>query len=180
MIPFGRSKLWLAPIYFHYNIGSANGRTLPIGVYGEILTPGIRGLGLIARTQLAAGELAGLTALSRDLLASPFNYLVKEFEEAWSKAAPGEALQFLSARHSSALVLSAANERDLPHQFRTEELRDDRLVASVRISLEHYFVSQLEEDMLRIVWDEPNTFEQLRDSRIPRTNRIQVEELLAA
>src|SRR5437870_3402437 len=110
-----------ATIEFHLELGKTNGRVIPLGVMAEISLPRIRGLGMIARTELDADELNAVGYLGERIIAKPFAYLAQQFEDAWLKATPGKALEYLAAKHPHSLHFSVPAGRDIPRQLLTEE-----------------------------------------------------------
>jgi hypothetical protein len=110
-------SLTVATLSYSTNLGSSDAPVIVLGSIGEIVLPRLRGLGLLARTDLTSDETALLGSLAVRMLESPFQYLCREFDAIWEQAAPGGAVRLLSARHSGSLLVSGpmqSNPRDLP------------------------------------------------------------------
>jgi hypothetical protein len=71
----------------------------------EITLGTVRGLGLIARTELERQELDSVGQLIRPRLENPFDFLKEEFHWALNETRPGTALSTLAARLTSSLFL---------------------------------------------------------------------------
>jgi hypothetical protein len=99
-----------ARVVYFTNLTNRSAPVIPLGVFAEIMLPKIHGLALMARSSLSPTERGMIGALMRDRLADPFSFLRDEFEEAWDKAEPGKALDFLATRHTAALSVLAPHE----------------------------------------------------------------------
>src|SRR5215469_4459488 len=100
----------VARIVYLPDLTRADAGAIPLGVFAEMLTERSRGLGLKARKGLTQGELVQIAPILRDALADPFEYFRSQFNEAWDKAEPGKALDYLGRRHSSNLSVLAAED----------------------------------------------------------------------
>jgi hypothetical protein len=97
--------------------------------------PRLRGLGMIARTELEADELAVIGHLGEKLISRPFDYLANLFEEAWASSAPGTALEYLASKHLYSLHFSIPMPREVPRQLVSSEAAGATLKASAREQL---------------------------------------------
>lgn len=155
----GIGTLSFATIQFFCELGKANGRVIPLGVMAELSLPRLRGLGMIARTELDGDELEAVGYLGRGIIARPFQYLAQQFEKAWVEASPGKALEYLAARHPHSLHFSVPDPQEIPRQLLTGE-PGSTLKADARA----YLGITLDDRMLRL---------------IEETNRVrQAEELI--
>ena len=77
---------------------------IPLGVIAEMTIGTWRALGLIARTKLLDDEIAALGRIVREQVSAPFDFLKPEFDWAFAKTPPGEALAKLSERFSEFVV----------------------------------------------------------------------------
>jgi hypothetical protein len=117
------ATLRFSNIEFFCDLAKANGRVIPIGIMAEIVVPGIYGLGLIARTELAGEELDSVTALAKPLAQRPFDYLGDQFEGVWGKSVPGTALDILATRHAySAFHFGSPQPLRVPRRFVLEPM----------------------------------------------------------
>jgi hypothetical protein len=117
VLPLKTGTLKVAPIRFYCSPTRPTGIVLQLGYFGEIVVPGLRGLGLIARPNLTEYELNNIGEIGRRLLHSPFAALSKEFDLAWTDAPPGKALEFLRARHLQSFRVEAPEILDVPHRI---------------------------------------------------------------
>jgi hypothetical protein len=107
VVPILRPRLRAAHGVYFIDPTRPDSGIIPLGVFCEIITARGHGLALKARSALAKVELAVIAPVFRDRLSNPFSYFSEEFDEAWDKAAPGQAIEFLAARHSAALSVLA-------------------------------------------------------------------------
>lgn len=139
-------SLNFANIQFYCELGNPDGRVIPLGVMAEISLPQLRGLGMIARTELDADELQEVGHLGRGLIAKPFEYLAQQFEKAWVEAGPGKALEYLAEKHPHSLHFSVPNQRDVPRNLLTGESG-----ASLKAAARAYLGFSLDDQMLRLI-----------------------------
>jgi hypothetical protein len=110
--------LQFAPISFYPDLGMRGGVAIALGVFAELLIPGrLRGLGLIARTELTDREILHLDAIGKRMLANPFDFLCREFEEAWEASPRGGAISYLSRKHCHSLRLEEQGAKQLPRSL---------------------------------------------------------------
>jgi hypothetical protein len=128
-------RLNLSRIIYYSDLQRASGLQIPLGIIAEIVLGSVRGLGLIARTELDDHETQALGRLTRNSLRNPFDFLKGEFDWAWDATGRGEALVALSGRHSESLFFAPPtptmirrafqSEADVP-EFARRELRERR------------------------------------------------------
>jgi len=99
-------KLALSRISYYCDLQREAGKIIPLGVIAEITVGPLRGLGLIARTQLLDSETAEIGQLLRHKLFNPFDYLKVEFDWAWTNTQPAQALQMLANQHTDSLFFA--------------------------------------------------------------------------
>ena len=138
-------SLTVSSIEFHCDLSRKDGLILPLGVMAEITVPGMRGLGLVSRTELDQDEIAALGEMSRRLIERPFHFLSQEFEDAWEHATPGGALQFLSAKHRHSLHFALPSNEQVPMTLTGGEVSP-----TARNAVRNYLGQLLEEQMLRL------------------------------
>ena len=114
ILPISRGTLKVAAVNFYPFPSRANSTVIQLGAMAEISLPTLRGLGLIARTELTAFELEQLGEMGRRMLSAPFVMLNGEFDVAWKESAPGNALAFLRDKHHHSLRFESPNESALP------------------------------------------------------------------
>lgn len=144
------TRLTVSSIRFFCDLTRADGLVIPLGAISEVVIGGMRGLGMIARTEISRDETAHLGELARRQLCqdtTPFDYLSELFDEAWENAQPGRALAYLSERHCHSLHFSVPEEKDIgapvlpdrPHVrsivFTTLDSQSTGLFSSRRISV---------------------------------------------
>jgi hypothetical protein len=133
-------------IQFHTDLASMNGLVVPLGAMVEVVLPKIRGLGMIARTELQADELKAIGELGRRLVEKPFEYLCGQFTEAWVHTAPGDALVFLAAKHPNALHFSVPCEAGLPRTVAPAEAEP-----ALRNVVRTFLGQRLDEEMIQLI-----------------------------
>ena len=116
-------RLTLSKIQFYCDIGHQDGQTIPLGIMAEIVVPGWRGLGLVARTSLTPEEKTLLNRIAANLLHDPFKYLSEQFDDSWDNAPPGYTLEYLSRQNHDALHFSAPEEKKLAQGILGREKR---------------------------------------------------------
>lgn len=99
-------RLSLSRITFHTDLRRTSGLVIPLGVIAEMTIGTWRALGLIARTKLPDNEIADIGRVVREKVSAPFDFLKPEFDWAFAKTAPGEALSKLSERFSESLLFA--------------------------------------------------------------------------
>jgi hypothetical protein len=128
-------SLTLTRIVYLCDLQHASGLQIPLGVMAEITLAHLRGLGLVARTELHDDEMASAGNLIRERLRAPFDFLRSEFDWAWSNTNAGTALQRLAGRNSESLFFSPPRSVMIRRAFKTEsdvpgfakkEMRDQR------------------------------------------------------
>lgn len=142
------STLNISAIEFYPELGKPGGQVVPLGVMAEISVPSLRGLGMIARTELEQEELRVLGYLGEKLISRPFDYLAEQFDDAWANAAPGSALQYLAARHLYSLHFSVPQMLELPRQL---QLSDAGGAATFKGAVREHLGSILDNQMLRLI-----------------------------
>jgi hypothetical protein len=143
--PAADASLNVSDIQFYCELDRPGGLIIPLGVMAEIVVPGIRGLGLIARTELHDEETAAVGELGRRLVERPFDFLSKEFDDVWEHAAPGEALRVLSVRHPHSLHFAVPVAKEVPLTLL------GGISPAARNAVRNYLGQFLEEEMLRLV-----------------------------
>lgn len=111
-LPTGR--LSLSRIVYQCDLTRTSGSMIPLGVMAEMTVGPIRVLGLIARTVLMDAEAAQIGHLVRRSLSRPFDFLMNDFDWAWSNTAPGQALQGLASRHTESVLFVPPTMHDVP------------------------------------------------------------------
>lgn len=107
--------LLVARVHYRTSMGSNDSPIIALGLFGEIAIPGrLRGLGLVARTELNKREFGMLDTIGERTLSNPFEYLSSQFEDAWKNAALGEAISYLQSRHLYSLRMEEAEAFELP------------------------------------------------------------------
>jgi hypothetical protein len=128
-------RLTLSRIIYDSDLQRASGLKIPLAVIAEIVVGSVRGLGLIARTELDDHETYALGRLARDSLRNPFDFLKNEFDWAWEFTKPGEALASLSVRHTESFFVAPPTSTMIRRAFKSDgdvpdfarrELRDRR------------------------------------------------------
>lgn len=120
----------------------------------EILLPHLYGLGMIARIELSQSELAAVSELPKQLVAKPFEFLAREFSEAWLKAAPGGALDYVTAKHEySALHFNLPQQSGVPLQFITDVSQST--VPILRTAVRAYLGTILDDQMFKLISEGP-------------------------
>lgn len=76
---------------------------IPLGVIAELALGPVRGLGLIARTQLLTTETELIGRMLRDKLSNPFDFLKEDFDRAWARIKEGNALSTLVGQNTDSL-----------------------------------------------------------------------------
>ena len=113
--PMARGTLQRALISFRPDLGMQGGVAISLGVFAEVLVPGrLRGLGLIARTELTEREIGHLDTIGQRMLVNPFAFFCREFEEAWEASPQGGALAFLARKHCYSVRLDEQPAKKLP------------------------------------------------------------------
>jgi hypothetical protein len=140
-------SLTVSTIQFYSELGKADGRVIPMGVMAEIALPTLRGLGMVARTELEPEELSLLGYLGERLIRRPFDYLSEQFDNAWGNSGPGTALDYLASRHLYSLHFSVPAILDIPRQLLSSEAAGATLKSAVRDTLG----SLLDDHMLRLI-----------------------------
>jgi hypothetical protein len=167
--PITTGTLKVSAIRFNCAPGYPNRLVVALGAMVEASPPGLRGLGLIARSSLTDFELDQIGELGRRMIANPFDYLNAEFEEAWNGAPPGGAIDFLRERHSHSLSFDEPVASTLPKRL----FQDG---AAVKASVRAFIVAKLDAEALLLtpISDHPPV-EVAHDRS---TERTQVEETL--
>jgi hypothetical protein len=115
IISMTTGTLEVCPIVFRRDLGLEGGPVVCLGLMAELVIPHrLRGLGLVARTELTQVELGLMDALGERMLANPFEYLSGEFEETWRASEAGAALAFLSNKHRYSIRVSGVERMMLP------------------------------------------------------------------
>jgi hypothetical protein len=142
----GTGTLHVSTIEFYSELGKPAGFVLPLGVIAEISVPLLRGLGMIARTELEPDELSTIGYLGEKLISRPFDYLAEQLDDAWANAAPGSALEFLAAKHLYSLHFSVPLELPVPRQLLLSEG-----VATLKGAVREHLGSVLDDQMLGLI-----------------------------
>jgi hypothetical protein len=143
--------LRVSNIMFHVDISKASGAVIPVGVMAEILLPRLYGLGMIARVGLGSGELADVSELPKQLVAKPFDYLAQEFKEAWTKSAPGGALDYVAMKHEySALHFDVPQRLEVPFRFFADNPLT--MAPTLRTAVRAHLGAILDEQMLKLIY----------------------------
>ena len=138
VVPMTTGTFKVSPINFYCSPGRSNGPLIRLGFIAEIFVPKLRGLGLIARTQLNEFEIESIGELSRRILERPYDYLVNEFDQAWHESDPGQAIEYLTSCHPHSLRFEALKEEDVPRRL----FLDGQPIRSLILA---YMVEALEE-----------------------------------
>jgi hypothetical protein len=148
VLPVSTGSLDVSTIAFYSELGKAAGLVIPIGVMAEISLPEshLRGLGLIARTELLPEELTAVGYLGERLISKPFEYLTEQFNMAWVNSAPGKALQYLAEKHTYSLHFSIPVPLDVPRQFLAEDSG-----ATLKGAVREHLGSVLDDYLLRLI-----------------------------
>ena len=152
VISGGSARISVSSIGFYCDLGNPGGLVISLGVMAEIVVPSIRGLGLSARTELLPEEIRAAGELGAKLVCRPFEFLSREFEDAWENAAPGEALQYLSQRHKYSLHFSVPSPLQVPLRLEAAERGPN-----ARNAVRTYLGEILEEQMLRLLGQEDSS-----------------------
>jgi hypothetical protein len=146
----GPHILRFSTITFHVDMSKSAAPVIPLGVMAEILLPRLYGLGMIARIELANSELANVSELPKQLVAKPFDHLAREFKEAWIKAAPGGALDYLAAKHGySALHFDVPQQLGVPPQF-FADVASHQMAPTLWTAVRAHLGAILDEQMFRL------------------------------
>jgi hypothetical protein len=113
-------RLNLSRITYYSDLQRASGLQIPLGIIAEIVIGSVRGLGLIARTELDDAEVHAIGSLIRDSLRNPFDFLKTEFDWAWNATKPGAALVSLSSRHSESLFFAPPAATMIRRAFKSD------------------------------------------------------------
>lgn len=140
---------------------------IPLGVFAEIVSGSVHGLALKARSNLTMTETNMIGSLLRERLADPFALLRDEFEEAWSNATPGEALNFLARRHTTALSIPSPREVAITGSWLPFMRRYETVEVRLSSAIDTEFEALLRDDHTR---NEP----------LPKRKLIEVDDRLAA
>ena len=148
LTPASTGSLNVSTIAFYSEIGKADGHVIPVGVMAEIALPDarLRGLGLIARTELLPEELSAVGYLGERLIPKPFEYLTEQFNAAWANSAPGKALEYLASKHLYSLHFSVSVPLPIPRQLLVEEAG-----ATLKGAVREHLGSVLDDQMLRLI-----------------------------
>jgi hypothetical protein len=116
-------RLCLSRISYHCDLQQDGGPVIPLGAIAEVTVGPLRGLGLIARTQLLADELENIGRLLRARITSPFEYLREEFDWAWTNVPAGGALVILASRNTDSMFFSPTKTRGFSVELEQAETR---------------------------------------------------------
>jgi hypothetical protein len=161
-----RPSLRVARVIYYTDVTKAAAPVIPLGVFSEILLPQLHGLALKARSSLTLAETGRIGPLLRERLADPFSFLREEFEEAWDRAHPGKALDFLAERHATALSIPAAREFSSSISWLSFIRRSDTAEVKLSDAIDSEFAALLRDDRT----NEP----------VPKRKLIEVDDRLAA
>jgi hypothetical protein len=143
------TALRFSTITFYSDMSKVAAPVIPIGIMAEILLPHLWGVGLIARIELSADEMALVSELPKQLVAKPFDYLAREFNEAW-KAGPGGALDYVTSKYEcSALHFNLPQQSDVPLQFITD--MSQSTVPILRTAVRAYLGTILDDQMSKLI-----------------------------
>jgi len=138
-----RASFRVARAVYFTNLTDAKAAIIPLGVFAEIIVPGLHGLALKARSKLTAKETGLVGGLLRDRLSEPFGFLREEFQTAWARTEQGgEAISFMNNRHSSALSVLAPRDYKRDRGWMGFMKADD---ASVELKLSEAIDHEFEE-----------------------------------
>ena len=108
-------------ICFYPELSTADGLVIPLGHIAEIKIRNIRGLGMIARTELTKFEWEHLGTLGQRLLTEdPFYCLSGMFDEAWdawSGRNSQDPLAYLAERYGFSLNFAAPGVLEVPNEL---------------------------------------------------------------
>ena len=154
VIALPRGTFNIATIEYYCDLTHRDGRVIQIGAVAEITLPRIRGLGLIARTELDKEELELVGGLIARTLAKPFDYLVKECEEAWANTRPQEALAYMLRKTKGSLVIGQPQDRaaSIPIHVLAESTKSDTISTSVA-AVRKLLSDMLDDKMLEQIWN---------------------------
>lgn len=131
-------NLSVSRIVYRTDLNRENCLVIPLGVMAEITAEGLRGLGIIARTQLLSHEIERVGRLIRSALEHPFVYLKKEFDWAITTTKPGQALQSLASRHSESFLFEPPTLH-LIHEVTDKVAPPTKLLQLLRMARDHEF-----------------------------------------
>lgn len=102
--------LRLSYIDYVYDLWEPDDYHIRLGVIGELMAGPLHCVGMLARAQLAADELALLGRFARDTYAKPFDCLRELVNEAWEDTECGNVLVCLAESNPGSLRFSAWEE----------------------------------------------------------------------
>ncbi|SRR6266705_3389059 len=139
-----RPSLRVARVVYFTDVTRANARVIPLGAFSEIVLPHVHGLALKARSNLNSAESELINPLMKDQLADPFAFFREQFNLAWKEARPGQAIDFLASRHTTALsVLAPRNIEEGSWWGRFMRARDDAVELKLSDAVDQEFADIL-------------------------------------
>jgi hypothetical protein len=130
--------LSVSRIVYRTDLTRTDSLVIPLGVMAEITMEGLRGLGIVARTELLSHEAERVSRLIRSVLEHPFEYLKKEFDWAITRTEPGKALQSLASRHIASFLFQPPTSH-LLRDVTDAAVPPTKLLETLRIARDHEF-----------------------------------------
>ena len=152
-----RGQCSAAPVELVCGLTQARQVSIKVGVVAEVVLPNFRGLGLIARQTLDTDELREIGPVAARALAKPFDLLVSDLEQAWSKAESGNCISYLRRKNAGSVIVLEPEACKVDTKLLaicTKVISNDKHAsAAAQAEIRQFLTGILENKMLDLIWD---------------------------